>query len=373
MAQFSVTQHGASNICTTGNNISIHIENFNSGQFLDNKYFHSLDVNPNILKSLIPVFENTSTERFEVRIKTNRGIVTLDVHPSDQIQSIKLKLQLLYGILYNKQFLAFEEKVLHDKDKLTDYNIERSSLLYMVYSTEENGMIFQRIHGRWFCLPVEPETPVPDLKNQIEIEEGLPADRQQLFLDDGKVLKDDKRISDYSIAKNQVVKVATKQLKDDMITVVVKQLTGHHIELTMGKYETIEDLKKQIELKANIDQNSQQLLFNSSKLSEDNFTLANYYTTEKLTLHLVKNIYGGGLRIRVRTSIGEIISLGSQTENVLIREIKSIIEESRGFLVQHQRLFYLNEELKDDSKPIGDCLDISKIAYLTLEMVLKSS
>uniref|UniRef100_T1IX09 Uncharacterized protein n=1 Tax=Strigamia maritima TaxID=126957 RepID=T1IX09_STRMM len=52
-----VEQHGKRNACIFGNKISIHIDNFNSGEFQDNPYYHMEDIPSDVLKSLIPIFE----------------------------------------------------------------------------------------------------------------------------------------------------------------------------------------------------------------------------------------------------------------------------------------------------------------------------
>lgn len=58
--------------------------------------------------------------------------ITLDVEPSDLIESVKGKIQAAEGIPSNQQRLFFAGFRLEDGHTLFDYNVEREGTLHLV-------------------------------------------------------------------------------------------------------------------------------------------------------------------------------------------------------------------------------------------------
>ena len=138
--------------------------------------------------------DNETATEYPIFVKlTSSKTITLEVKHSDSIRDVQEMIKAKEGIPYPQQHLRFLGNNLEGSRTLSDYNIQKESIL-----SQGMEITIKQLTGKTFNLEVDPSTTVENVKKLIQDKKGIPPVNQCIVFD-GIQLQDGKMMSDYNI------------------------------------------------------------------------------------------------------------------------------------------------------------------------------
>ncbi|KAL3878565.1 hypothetical protein ACJMK2_030902 [Sinanodonta woodiana] len=274
-----------------------------------------------------------------VQIRSGKTI-TLQVVPSDTIESVKALLEYKEGIPSDQQRLTFAGNELDDGKTIADHNIRPESLLNLEMSRIK--IFVQTPTGKTITLEVDPFDTIKNVKAKIHDKEGILPHKQKLVFAD-KLLQDDGTLFDNNIQKECTIHVFL-HLTCHM-QLFVERETGTSVTLNVEPSDTIGYVKSLIHEKVGIRPYKQRLLY-ASYLLKDARSLSDYQIRDHSTIKLIV-LHTSKMHIIVKMQTGKNIFLETKPYDT-IANVKTKIEAEKGFPRDQQRLIFGGKFLEDE-------------------------
>jgi ubiquitin-like protein Nedd8 len=263
----------------------------------------------------------------------------ININPSDTTMDIKEKIAAKTGLTAPQQVLKLNGKELPNGKMAKDMGVRDGSTLTVDIFTVP--VIVNTMDGKQIKVKVDPTQPIFDIKSKLELESGLPAKNQRLFLN-GAELEDGKVASQYGIQGGTVLDMEPKAMQ-----ISVKSPDGRLHQVDVCPSDNIETLKEKVAAKTGIPVQQQILKKDGNELPKGKMAKEiGIKDGDVLAVELLL------VPVTVNTMDGKMIKLLVDPTNKLA-DIKRQLEPECGIPMENQRLFMEEKELPDDGKQAG--------------------
>lgn len=254
--------------------------------------------------------------------------------------------------------LEFAGKILEDDRTLSDYNIQKESVVYLLSLFRLNVCT---PNGTILTVTFDVLSTIGDIKHRINFEEKTPIDQQRLIYA-GAQLEDGFTLRDYKIEKDFTIDLVLHVR--DSIPIYIKTLAGNTIMLDVVPTDTIEHVKAMIKGKAPDDYHLQPLPYNHHNIKKEadyqlayNDTILEDYSSRPLSYYNIQRdaiLYMTlNLQVHVTNLIGKSFTLDLQPSDT-IGSMKTMIQNRVGIPPDEQILRFKSKLLLVDSSFISE-------------------
>ena len=306
-----------------------------------------------------------------IQLMTSGFSVTCDVDPKAKISELKTLVQQSIGLPPCQQRLFFNGHELNDDHTIADYKIRNDNLVQLMAVLVEKPdpdkieITLVTSLGVNLEMKLDSDDYITKIKSRVNCLLGIPAKQQRLTYD-GKELEDDQTLSFYHIMNGSTLYL-------DMIAIFpmkifVTTLENDTIPFDLNTTVSIMEVKTMIEKRNGIPV-SEQRLFYSDQILDDDKTLADYNITNRSSLRLIRKGAYREIEIYVKTLIGQFALRVGACDTIAV--IKDKICERQGLSPDEQRIIFNGRNL-EDKRTLAD-YGIIMGSVLTLVLRLRSS
>ena len=281
--------------------------------------------------------------------------LTLIIKKSDEVISIKNKIEELEEIAASRQRLIFMGNELFNQDRISHYCIREESIIIC----ESSELLVILPNDEIITVPTTTYDTIASIKEKIEDIQGIPKAEQFMFHSccsfRGRQLDDSKTIFENNLGNNLVY--VLQSLKQMQLFIEILQSTRKIINISVDVSDTILEIKKKIQNHFSHDLMGYKLFYYDNEL-DDSKSLAFYGIRDQTVMQFceskivfIKRLSHEKLKLKVKKSD-------------TIDEIKTKIAEELNTEHHLLKLYFCGSNL-DNSKTIEEC----KIGYgMTVEL-----
>lgn len=220
----------------------------------------------------------------------DKKVLSIDIEPSDIIETVKQKIKDEWGYDLEEQILVFHGFCLDNNCTVADYNICKEDTINILIKKKEIFPININMLGiQNFTIDISTSETIKTLKNKISDKVGVPINKQNLIFSE-MILEDINLIGDYFIRKNSTIDCIVTDYKINEIIIYV-DINRKTLKIECNPLDTILSIKYKIQKRLGYPINIQNLIYHKDIILENTKNLE-YYNLENnsiIFLELTQN------------------------------------------------------------------------------------
>ena len=266
----------------------------------------------------------------------------LVIQPNDDIENVKVNIQDKENIVLDQQCLVFAGRLLEKGHILSEYNIQKGSILQIV----PVGCVFvNTMKGKTVTTVIlQSLDTVRDVKIQIQSKISVPLHLQHLEFEGNRLNDDGTTMDHYGISTGCTLHLCGVQIS--VKTTSMQTGTQSTVKVTVDASDTFTDMKVKIQSQLGIPPEQQC------------FVVSGYLITEKVATNPVFNPFRSSSFniqdwtlvlckiILVKSVLGNTIAV-PYCSGATVANVKAFVQHKEGIPAEKQHHFLSREELED--------------------------
>jgi hypothetical protein len=309
-----------------------------NAEVLDNdmKTAQDYDIRANAVLDLVP-----KKMPIQVRLPGEKEI-KVEISPSDSADVIKQAIADKSGLAPSRQKLMFQGEELPLNETARTMGLQPGDLLQVEFN--KVPILVKTMDGRQIKVDIHLADTIGDIKKDLEVEIGLPANNIQLFLD-GNVLDNDKKTAkDYGVEAGSELDLEPKS-----IALTVELPDGKTISLDVSPQDTTHDLKVKIQAKCGLAPERQVVCHEGKELPPDGIKVREMGIPADAMLQVKLH----KIPIVVKTMDGRKIQVDVEPATTLA-DLKKQLQDEAGITAANIALSMDGNPLDDDGKSLDE-------------------